>query len=444
MDHFSYIEGRLHAEQVPCTTLAESVGTPLYVYSRSTFCDHYDRLAEAFAPLDPLICYSIKSCSNLSICRLLGERGAGMDLVSGGELHRAELAGIDPARCVYAGVGKTDAEIIRAIKAGVGWLNVESEAEFENISRLASKSDMTCQAALRINPDVDPMTHRYTTTGKKETKFGVDIQRARAFFKSYGHDPHCRLAGLHLHIGSPVYSPEPYVRSIEKALELIDELKTEGYTIDTLDLGGGFGANYETDQSPIAADYASHIVPLLESRVTQGLKIILEPGRSISANAGVLLLKVLYVKTSGDKTFVICDGGMNILLRPSHYDAFHFIWPCEVCADQVPLRREMKPDLPGLIVTDVVGPICETGDFLALDRPLPPVKRGEVLAVFSAGAYGMSMANRYNSMPLPAEVLVDGDRVTQIRGAESYEDLVQHELKHEPIVLKIEEKAGRP
>lgn len=440
MDHFSYIDGHLYAENIAVSVLAESIGTPCFVYSARTLLDHFGRLVEAFSPLDPLICYSIKSCSNISICRLLAQQGtggAGMDLVSGGELHRAQLSGVSPAKCVYAGVGKTDAEITAAIEAGVGWLNVESEEEFENISVIAASLGKPCRVALRVNPDVDPRTHRHTTTGKRESKFGVDIERAREFFQTYGADPHCRLAGIHLHIGSPVNSPEPYVRSIEKALELIDELAGRGFPIDMLDLGGGFGADYVTGQSPSAAEYAAKIVPLLAERVRGGLQIIIEPGRTITANAGILLLKVLYVKTSGDKTFVICDGGMNVLLRPSHYDAFHFIWPCDVPPEAVPVRREEKPDLEGLIPTDIVGPVCETGDFLALDRDIPPVKRGDLMAVFSAGAYGMSMASRYNSIPLPAEVLVDGHTAQLIRRRETIDDLVRHEMKPTPLELNI-------
>jgi diaminopimelate decarboxylase len=400
------------------------------VYSRSTLLDHYDRLVAAFADLDPLICYSIKSCGNLAVCRTLAERGAGMDLVSGGELHRALLAGVDPARCVYAGVGKTDGEIRIALQHGVGWFNVESEAEFENVALIAREMGLTCRAALRVNPDVDPMTHRYTTTGKKETKFGVDLERAKAFFAAYGRDAHCRLRGIHLHIGSPVYRVEAYEETIGKALDLIGALESAdggGFSIEMLDLGGGFGADYESEQSPLAADYANRIVPLLADRVRRGLRIVIEPGRTITANAGILLVQVLYVKRSGDKTFVICDGGMNTLIRPCHYDAFHFIWPCRVAPAHVPPRRARVMDLDGLERVDVVGPICETGDFFAIDRDLPPLRRGDLLAVFATGAYGMVMASRYNSMPLPAEVMVDGGSATIVRRAETYDDLTAHE-----------------
>ncbi len=427
MDHFTYIRGELHAERINAERLARDFGTPCYVYSRNTLIDHLARLRGAFAALDPLICFSIKSCSNLALIRTLKDAGAGMDLVSGGELFRAMKAGVDPAQCVYAGVGKTDAEIEFAIKSNVGWMNIESEAEFENISAIATRMKSTCRGALRVNPDVDPKTHRFTSTGKKESKFGVDIERARAFFRHYGRDAHCQLHGIHLHIGSPIYSAEPYVQAVTKALALIDELAAEGFEIDMLDLGGGFGADYQSDQSPVAADYAQHIVPLLAERVKNGLKVILEPGRTIVANAGLLLTRVLYVKTSGDKTFAICDAGMNTLIRPSHYGSFHFIWPAKVEQRFVPRGRKEKMEMDGLIPMDVVGPVCESGDFLAIDRPLPSVKRGDLLAVFTAGAYGMVMASRYNSMPLPAEVMVDGERATLIRQRESYDDLIAHE-----------------
>ncbi len=433
MDHFTYVDGRLYCEQVPAEAIAGAAGTPCYVYSRATLERHYRRLAAAFSPLDPLICYSIKSCANLAVCRVLAECGAGMDLVSGGELHRAELAGVDPADCVYAGAGKSDGEIRQALAASVGWLNVESEAEFENIASIAAAMNLPCRGALRVNPDVDPRTHRYTTTGKKETKFGVDLERGRAFFDTYGADEHCALRGIHVHLGSPIYSPEPYVQAMEKILGLIDDLEAAGHFIEMLDIGGGFGADYETGQTPPAVDYARRIVPVLEDRVRRGLKVIIEPGRTITANAGVLLVRVLYVKRSGSKTFVICDGGMNTLLRPSHYGAFHFIWPCRVDPAHVPAARLRQ--MPGdfLETVDVVGPICESGDFLAEDRALPPVSRGDLLAVFSTGAYGMVMASRYNSMPLPAEILVSGERCTVVRRREGYDDLTAHELGPEPL-----------
>ncbi|MEM9415815.1 MAG: diaminopimelate decarboxylase [Planctomycetota bacterium] len=428
MDHFNYRDGKLHCEDVPIADIAESAGTPAYIYSKATFLSHYRALRDAFAPLDPIVCYSIKSCSNLSIVKLLVDEGSGMDVVSGGEVFRAIQAGADPKKIVYAGVGKTDAEIELAIKTGIGWFNIESEAEFENIARIAERLGKTAHGALRINPDVaDARTHAKTTTGSKETKFGVDIERGRRFFKTYGSNPHLKLDALHLHIGSPIYSPDPYVKAIGKALDLIAELKGEGITITALDIGGGFAADYETGASPSYQSYADAIVPLLAGFVSDGGTVILEPGRTIAANAGILVTEVQYLKQGGSKKFVICDTGMHHLIRPTLYEAWQFIWPCDVAPAFVPEQRTKEMAMAGLEVSEVVGPICETGDYLAKDRPLPPVERGDLLAIFSAGAYGMVMASHYNSMPNPPEVLVDGDTFSVIRRRETYEDLVAAE-----------------
>lgn len=438
MDHFQYKDYRLHCEDIPVQQIAEQVGTPTYIYSASTLRDHYRRLTEAFAPLDPLICYSIKSCSNLAILKLLAELGAGMDVVSGGELYRAALTRIPGSKIVYAGVGKTDREIREALNytpspsapsSGIRLFNIESEAEFENIAKIARALGKTCEATLRVNPDVDPHTHLYTTTGKKETKFGVDLDRARAFFTKYGSNESCKLTAIHLHIGSPVYTTEPYVKSVTKALQLIDGLENKNHQITALNIGGGFGADYESNQSPAAIDYAKALIPLLVDRAqNQNLKLILEPGRSIAANAGILLTRVQYLKHSGNKRFVIVDAGMQTLIRPALYNAFHFIWPVVVAPNHEPYERKENMDMIGLDLVDVVGPICESGDFLAKNRKLPPVARNDLLAVFTAGAYGSVMANRYNSSTLPAEILVDQNQFTTIRKRETYEDLVAHEL----------------
>lgn len=435
MDHFRYLQGILHAEQVDVHAIAEAVGTPCYVYSKATLLDHYDRFAAAFASLDPLICYSIKSCANISICRALAERGAGMDLVSGGELHRAVLAGADPAMCVFAGVGKTDDELRESLEAGVGWFNIESEQEFEVLSAIAKSMGKTCKAALRVNPDVDAHTHKHTTTGTRDTKFGVDIDVAEAFFAKHGKDKHCRLTGLHVHLGSPIYSADPYVSALKKLRTLIDRLKKSGHDINMLDIGGGFGADYTTDQTPVLQKYADAIVPELQPLADSGIKIVLEPGRTLIANAGILLVRVMFTKQTKQREFVITDGGMNVLIRPCHYDAFHFMWPAKVEDRHVPARRDREMNLPDLKVVDVVGPICETGDYLARDRAIPPMKRGDLLAVFTAGAYGMVMASRYNTRPMPAEVMVDGDQVMMCRERESYDDLTAHEMKPRPVKL---------
>ncbi|MBI1335932.1 MAG: diaminopimelate decarboxylase [Phycisphaera sp.] len=434
MDHFTYRDGKLYCEGVAIDDLARRIGTPAYVYSKATFIDHYDKLARAFAPLDPTICYSIKSCGNLHICRLLVERGAGMDVVSGGELYRAQKAGAVMRKVVYAGVGKTDDEIRAALSAKIGFFNIESEAEFENISSIARQMNAKAHGALRVNPDVaDPKTHKKTTTGNKESKFGVDIERARRFFDRYGKDPHLALDAIHLHIGSPIYSAEPYVRAITKALALIDDLKAGGIKVSTLDIGGGFAADYVTGASPLAEQYANDIVPLLLPFKQAGGSVILEPGRTISANAGVLVTRVQYLKQGPTKKFVIVDTGMHHLIRPTLYDAFHFIWPTSVAPKHVPRARDKSPEVEGLEKCDVVGPICESGDFLAKDWPLPPVARGDLLCVFTAGAYGMVMSSNYNAMPRPPEVLVDGDKATVIRRRETYDDLLGPEMQVQSV-----------
>lgn len=427
MDDFQYRNGQLFAEDVNIDELATKVGTPMYVYSKKTLLDHFTKLRDAFAAVNPVICYSIKSCGNINLLKLLADQGAGMDVVSGGELYRAQLAKADMSKVVYAGVGKTDAEITQGIDAGIGYFNIESEAEFENIASIAQQMGKTVYAALRVNPDVfDPRTHVKTNTGKKETKFGVDIERAKRFFETYGNNPHCKPTAIHLHIGSPIYSPQPYVLAIQKALVLIDELRDSGYTIDTLDIGGGFAADYESGKSPNWSDYADAIVPLVKDK---GLKIILEPGRTISGNAGILVTRVQYLKIGGEKKFVIVDTGMHHLIRPAMYDAFHFLWPTQISAIHEPKERQKEMDMPGLVLTDVVGPVCESSDVFAKQRMLPPMERGDLIGIFTAGAYGMVMASNYNAMVRPPEVLVDGEAATVIRKRETYEELVSGEIE---------------
>jgi len=424
MDHFHHRAGTLHAEEVPVEAIAAEVGTPVFIYSAATFRAHLRRLRAAFAPLRPRICYSVKSSGNLALLRLALAEGAGLDLVSGGELHRALAAGADPAGCVYAGVGKTDREIEFALRAGVGLFNIESAEELATVAAIADRLDVPARAALRINPEVEPGTHRHTATGRRATKFGVDLATAEAVFA--GHDParRLRLCGLHLHIGSPIATTAPYEDAVATAIALRERLERRGHAIEVLDLGGGFAAEYRSGEALPLDRYAEALRPLLAPAVAKGLEIVLEPGRTIVANAGILLVEVLYTKRSGGRAFAICDAGMNALLRPSHYDAFHFIWPVRGAA---PPRRDDALPIEGLEPVDVVGPLCESGDYLALDRALPPLRRGDRLAVYAAGAYGMSMANRYNSSPLPAEVLVDGDTWAIVRRRETYEDLVAHE-----------------
>lgn len=428
MDDFQYINGQLHCENVNLDTLAQDVGSSVYVYSKNTFLDHFNKINTAFSPLKPIICYSVKSCANINILKHLIAAGSGMDVVSGGELYRAVQAGVDLSKVVYAGVGKTDEEITYAIQQNIGWFNIESEAEFENIARIARALGKKANAALRINPDVsDPGTNIKTNTGAKETKFGVDIERARKFFDLYGNDEFLQLNSLHLHIGSPIYSAEPYKRAITKTLALIEELKEKGYTVTALDIGGGFAADYESGKSPNAQEYADTIVPMLQPFVDAGGQVILEPGRSIAANAGVLLTRVQYIKMGGSKKFVICDSGMNHLIRPTLYEGFHFVWPTKTAPNHTPKTRSENMDMPGLETCDVVGPICESGDYLAKGRSLPPVVRGDLLAIFSAGAYGFVMSSNYNTHPRPLEVLVDGNQYQIIRKRETYKDILELE-----------------
>ncbi|MBN1765812.1 MAG: diaminopimelate decarboxylase [Sedimentisphaerales bacterium] len=421
MDYFQYQDNQLYCEKVPVEQIAREVGTPVYIYSAATFAHHFQNLKKAFAEVNPLICYSVKGCGNIHICRLLAQMGSGFDVVSGGELFRVLQAGGRADTVVYAGVGKTDDEIQQAMGAGIAYFNIESEAELENLITLARNKDCQVKAALRINPDVDPKTHRHTTTGKKETKFGVDLERAMNVFEQFGRNENVRLHAVHLHIGSPINSTEPYIQAITKTLTFIDELRRKGFTIDTIDIGGGFGADYTTDQAPDAAEYAGAIIPLLKDK---GLCLILEPGRSISGNAGIFVSRVLYTKQGGDKHFAIVDGAMNDLIRPMLYEAFHFIWPVTVANGFAVNTRREPMELPGTRKMDVVGPICETGDYLAKDRFLPPLKRGDLLSVFTAGAYGFAMSSQYNARPRAPEVLVTDSTFKIIRQRESYQDLI--------------------
>ena len=420
MDYFNYKNGRLFVENVDVEEIAADVGSPVYIYSKATFIDHLQKIQKAYSQPDTTICYSVKACGNINILKFMADAGSGFDIVSGGELYRVRQAGGDCSKVVYAGVGKTDKEIIEALNADIGYFNIESEAEMENLIRLAKQEGKRPRAALRVNPDIDPRTHTYTTTGKKKIKFGVDIERAKKVFADYGSSDAVELCAIHIHLGSAGHTVEPYVEAIEKVLALIEQLRNDGFAIKMLDVGGGYGADYVTAESPTAADYAAAIVPLLKDR---NLKLILEPGASIAANAAILVTQVLYLKKGGAKKFVIVDAGMNDLIRPPLYDAFHFIWPIKVDEEFVPRRRDRDLHLTGTEVVDVVGPVCESADFFAKDRALPPVKRGDFISIFTAGAYGFSMASNYNARGRPAEVLVDGSKFALIRKRESYEDL---------------------
>jgi diaminopimelate decarboxylase len=421
MDYFKYRNGTLFAEEVSVEKIAGEVGTPVYIYSKATFKDHLRKIQQSYSRLDTTICYSVKACGNINILRFMAEAGSGFDIVSGGELYRVLQAGGDPSQTVFAGVGKTDTEILEALAAGIGYFNIESEAELENLIRLAKQQAKRPKAALRVNPDIDYKTHAFITTGKKETKFGVDIERAIKVFADYGNNPAINLCAIHVHLGSGGKKIDPYVVAVEKILPLIDRLRSDGHTVEALDLGGGYGADYESGTVPSAAEYAAGILPLLKDK---NIKLILEPGKSICANAGIMLTRVLYIKRGGSKKFVIVDAGMNDLIRPSLYDAFHFIWPAKVDEKFVPQKRDKDLHMDGAEVFDVVGPICEGSDFFAKDRILPPTKRGDLLSIFTAGAYGFTMSSNYNARGRAAEVLVDGKNFSVIRKRETYKDLI--------------------
>jgi len=420
MDFFQYRDGELFCEDVPAAKIAADFGTPAYLYSKATLLRHYGQISSAFAALDPTICFSVKCLGNLHICRILAQHGCGFDVTSGGELFRALEAGGDPAKIIFAGVGKSDDEIRMAIKAGIAAFNVESEEEALNIDRVAGEMGKSAIGALRVNPDVDPRTHVKTTTGKKESKFGVDIERAERAFDTFASLKHLKLAGLHIHIGSPVLEIEPYVSAVTKMIELIDRLHERGHEIKWFDIGGGFGVNYRSPEQAVSVEqHAKKLVPML---LGKPYRIAFEPGRYIAGNAGVLLTRVLYRKQGGEKKFVIVDAGMNDLIRPTLYDGYHYIWPTHVTTDR---REDFAPE--GSEKVDVVGPVCESGDYLAKDRIMPVTKRGDLLCVYTAGAYGMAMSSNYNNRPRAPEVLVDGSKVTLIRRRETFEDLVNCE-----------------
>jgi diaminopimelate decarboxylase len=421
---FAYLDGVLHCEQVATPEVADRFGTPAFVYSADALAGNYHRLARAFEPLHPKVCFSIKSCHNLHILDLLREQGAAFDAVSIGEIRRALAAGANAADVVFAGAGKTRAEIAEALQLGVGGFNVESAAELEVLADEAQAGNTRARAALRINPDVDAKTHPYTTTGKSENKFGIDITVAVDLFAKYRDHAHVQLDGMHVHIGSPVKTTAPYVEAIEKTLQVISDLRDRGVSIQLLNLGGGYGVCYEDDDAPPVEEYAAAIVPLLRD---QSLEIHLEPGRSITANAGMLLTRTTYIKQGCVRRFVIVDAAMTDLIRPALYDAYHFVWPACPGERYVPPGKARDLTMPGCEIVDVVGPVCESSDFLAKQRSLPPIKAGDLLAVFSAGAYGAVMGSQYNSRPRPPEVLIRGAEMKLIRRRETFDDLVATE-----------------
>jgi diaminopimelate decarboxylase len=415
MHRFHYRGRELYCEEVAVAKIARAVGTPFYLYSVRTFLDHYQRLKEAFGPLEPLICFSVKANSNLTILKALVRRGAGLDIVSGGELFRARKTGVDPQKIVYASVGKTEAEIETAIRAKILMFNVESLQELDVINSAACKLKTTQKIAIRVNPDVAADTHHYIRTGSKENKFGLDLDTAyKLFMESYRY-PFLRFAGIHMHIGSQITRSRPFVQAIRKCLNLVDSVSYAGNSVEYLNIGGGLGIIYSKERPMTAEQFARVIAPLFKKY--GWLKIILEPGRFVSGNGGILVTRVLYEKKSGEKSFAIVDAGMNDLIRPAFYGAHHEILPV------IKSRRKTSQ----YVTTDVVGPICESGDFLAKDRRMLPVRPHELLAVMSCGAYGFVMSSNYNSRPRVPEVVVKGTRFAVSRCRETAADLIRGE-----------------
>lgn len=428
MDHFSYRDRALFCEEVPVRTLAETYRTPLWIYSKATLLHHLTQLQRAFAAVEPLICYSIKTNPNLGICRLMSAAGAGFDVTSGGELYRALRAGGEGAKIVFAGVGKKDDELRYGLESGVLMFNVESQAELQALARIAREMKRPASVALRVNPDLPPKTHVKTDTSVKGVKFGLDIDTVVEFAAGVVDSPHIRIIGLHMHLGSPILDTKPYRDGLEKGRAIIDRLRSQGHRIEYLNMGGGFGIHYRKQEALPADAFAEVIVPVVKQL---GCKLVLEPGRFIVGNAGILVSEVIYTKESGGKNIIVQDAGMNDLIRPTLYESFHRIWPVEPPPGVPCPPADYEAAIPGTIKQDVVGPVCESGDFLAKDRLLPELRRGALLATFSAGAYGMAMSSNYNGRPRAAEVLVDGNRHRLVRRRETYEDLVRPELEAE-------------
>ena len=412
MHDFHYQGDELFCEEVPIRQITAQVGTPCYIYSHRTLIRHFQAFDQAFKAIPHIVAFAMKANSNLTVLRLLAKEGCGADIVSGGELFRALKAGMAPNKIVFAGVGKSKEEIQYALESEILMFNVESPGELQQINEVAGSMGLRAKVALRINPDIDPHTHPYISTGLKKSKFGIGADRALEEFDAAGNLPHIEVVGVHSHIGSQLTQITPFVDALKKAIALIQTLQAKGVHIQYLNIGGGLGITYSDETPPHPKELAEAISPLLQSVSCQ---IIMEPGRSIVGNAGILVTKVLYNKASADKHFMIVDAAMNDLLRPSLYDAHHDIQPV------------LKKESSAVNTVDVVGPICESGDFLAKDRKMPLSQLGDLLAIMSAGAYGFTMASNYNSRPRVPEVLVKGKDITVIRKRESYEDLIRGE-----------------
>jgi len=444
---FRYRDGKLHCEDVDLARVAEKFGTPLYVYSTKTILDHYTRLDAALAPLDHLIYYAVKANSNRAILKLLADADAGFDIVSGGELYRVIAAGGAPARCTFAGVGKSREEIEFALEQGVYSFNVESEVELDYIDRIASAKSQRAPIALRANPDVDPHTHEYVSTGSRENKFGIALDQLPAVYERAAKMRNIEIVGVQMHIGSQITEAEPFASAIRKVAPIVRQLKSK-YGIKFFSIGGGMGIIYRRalesgsgkwwhDHGPACAgsafsirDYAEAIVPPLSDL---GIRILVEPGRFLVGNAGVLLTRVRYIKHTAEKKFAIVDAGMNDLIRPALYHSYHEIVPVKEPITSTRLRaataRQASTSKNKTEKIDIVGPVCESGDFFALDREMPELHEEDLLAIMSAGAYGFVMASNYNSRPLPAEALVRGDKVSLVRRRQTWEDLFRDEVE---------------
>jgi diaminopimelate decarboxylase len=455
---FRYRKGKLHCEDVDLARVAEKFGTPLYVYSAGTILDHYTRLNAALAPLDHLICYAVKANSNRAILQLLADAGAGFDIVSGGELHRVLAAGGEPAKCTFAGVGKSQEEVEYALDQRVYSFNVESEAELEYIDHIAGTKNLSAPVAMRVNPDIDPCTHEYISTGSRENKFGIALDRIPAVYERAATMRNIDLVGVQMHIGSQITEAQPFAEAIKKVAPIVRDLKSK-YGINFFSIGGGLGIVYESSfesgakewwdatttrsrsKNKIALSIQQYVDAILLPLRELELLILLEPGRLLVGNAGVLLTRIRYIKQSGEKKFAIVDAGMNDLIRPALYHSYHEIVPVEAPttgsvgeAVSFPSRksrstnRSRSKSKNKTEKIDIVGPVCESGDFFALDRVMPEVQEGQLLAIMSAGAYGFVMASNYNSRPLPAEALVRGDRFALIRKRQTWKDLMRGEI----------------
>ena len=411
MNHFQYKGSELYAEDVAIRAIAAKVGSPVYIYSHATLERHFKAFDEAFAALPHTICYSVKANSTQSVLKTFINLGGGVDIVSGGELYRALKAGVDPHKVVYSGVGKMDVEIEYALITGILMFNVESEQELTRISEIASRLGKRAGIAIRVNPDVDPGTHPYITTGLKNAKFGITIDRAMQEYTRAATLPGIDVIGIDMHIGSQLTKVNPFVDSIEKLKIMIAKLRTQGIDLKYFDCGGGLGIQYNDEEPPLPADYGLSIVAATKDL---GLHLIFEPGRNIVGNAGILAAKCLYTKARDEKNFIMIDAGMNDLARPALYGSFHGVLP-------------VVKDQDGMIVADIVGPICESGDFLVKEREVPMFKQGDLMAFTSAGAYGFAMSSSYNSRPRVAEVMVKGDKYEVIRERETIEDLIKGE-----------------